>query len=228
MADALAEASDGCSCAAWKANVGKVNAPFMLAAARNPSQHGYDGEPFHYCPWCGVGLTTAPPTLRCGRERWCVLDHGHGGCCSLGTFEMAATQALFHGDITKLVRLLRDEYPEEGQRGDDEGWNTDETAARLIRSLFTRLSTTSASLTAERALLDRTYQITAHGLPLPLTGRQLLANMALAEDAQGRPEVDAVDPVSEANGVLVHPSSVSSDTATASRATLRPDGGGTT
>lgn len=50
-------APSGCSCPAWRANIDKVNAPFVLQAARNPQTYrGYDGEPFHYCPWCGTGL----------------------------------------------------------------------------------------------------------------------------------------------------------------------------
>jgi len=53
------ETADGCSCAAWKANIDILNAPLMLAAARNPSHRGYTGEPFGYCPWCGGGITRA-------------------------------------------------------------------------------------------------------------------------------------------------------------------------
>lgn len=39
-------------CAEWTANITKVNAPFLLAAARNPGLE-YDGVPFRFCPWCG-------------------------------------------------------------------------------------------------------------------------------------------------------------------------------
>lgn len=41
----------------------------------------------------------------------------------------------FYGDLTPLVLLFRDELPAEGHAGDEEGWDTAETAARLIRRL---------------------------------------------------------------------------------------------
>ena len=43
-------------CSDWKPNIEKVNAPLMLAAARNPHHKQYDGKPFRFCPWCGQEL----------------------------------------------------------------------------------------------------------------------------------------------------------------------------
>jgi hypothetical protein len=46
-----------CECDLWKANIDKVNAPNMFLHARNPTTYkGYDGEPFHFCPWCGEAV----------------------------------------------------------------------------------------------------------------------------------------------------------------------------
>lgn len=45
-----------CNCIDWKFNIDKVNAPFMLAAARNPGRINYDGKQFRYCPWCSKPL----------------------------------------------------------------------------------------------------------------------------------------------------------------------------
>lgn len=56
-----------CVCAEWAPNIEKVNAPLMLAYARNPSAANmYRGVPFRYCPWCGEyllieGLAGEPP-----------------------------------------------------------------------------------------------------------------------------------------------------------------------
>jgi hypothetical protein len=53
--------TEGCTCDGWKANIGKVNAPFILATARNPRDYkGYDGVPFQFCPWCAAPLASAP------------------------------------------------------------------------------------------------------------------------------------------------------------------------
>lgn len=47
-------------CEAFTRNIEKVNAPFLLAAARNPQTcKGYDGDRFVYCPWCGKKLSPA-------------------------------------------------------------------------------------------------------------------------------------------------------------------------
>lgn len=45
-----------CNCIDWKFNIDKVNAPFILAAARNPGRINYDGKQFRYCPWCSKPL----------------------------------------------------------------------------------------------------------------------------------------------------------------------------
>ena len=45
-------------CTLFQENIDKVNAPFKLAAARNPTTFkGYDGVPFKFCPWCGTALS---------------------------------------------------------------------------------------------------------------------------------------------------------------------------
>lgn len=41
-------------CEDWKPQCEKVNAPIMLAFARNPQNPQYDGKPFRFCPWCGA------------------------------------------------------------------------------------------------------------------------------------------------------------------------------
>lgn len=46
-----------CTCTEWGPNIAKVNAPLMLAVARNPNTAAmYLGVPFRYCPWCGQPL----------------------------------------------------------------------------------------------------------------------------------------------------------------------------
>ena len=47
-----------CDCPEWAPNIEQVNAPLMLAAARNPSASflGYTGVHFRFCPWCGKQL----------------------------------------------------------------------------------------------------------------------------------------------------------------------------
>lgn len=46
-----------CVCDDWRVNLPILNAPLMLAVARNPNAgHGYKGKPFAFCPWCGLTL----------------------------------------------------------------------------------------------------------------------------------------------------------------------------
>lgn len=46
-----------CLCPDFKENVPILNAPFTLAAARNPETYrGYTGKQFKFCPWCGETL----------------------------------------------------------------------------------------------------------------------------------------------------------------------------
>jgi len=45
-----------CLCPDFKENVEKLNAPFVLAVARNPDAGGYKGKQFQFCPWCGKEL----------------------------------------------------------------------------------------------------------------------------------------------------------------------------
>lgn len=50
-----------CNCQDWKENIGKINAPIMLQAARSgfsPSAM-YNGVRFRYCPWCALPLHDA-------------------------------------------------------------------------------------------------------------------------------------------------------------------------
>lgn len=50
-----------CTCADWKENIGKVNAPTQLAVARSGGRYGhYDGKVFVYCPWCAQRLGELP------------------------------------------------------------------------------------------------------------------------------------------------------------------------
>lgn len=54
----------GHSCPDWIANISKVNAPFHVLTARNPTSYrGYDGKQFGYCPWCGSPLTFPAPLV---------------------------------------------------------------------------------------------------------------------------------------------------------------------
>jgi hypothetical protein len=48
-----AETYEGECCEDWLPQIEKVNAPIILANARNPEYPQYDGKPFVYCPWCG-------------------------------------------------------------------------------------------------------------------------------------------------------------------------------
>lgn len=60
-----------CKCEDWAENMPKVNAPLMLAVARNPdTAQQYDGKPFEYCPWCGEELPTRKhmPCRGCGED----------------------------------------------------------------------------------------------------------------------------------------------------------------
>ncbi len=44
-----------CDCNSWKENIDKIDSPITLQAIRTSSS-GYNGEQFHYCPWCGKEL----------------------------------------------------------------------------------------------------------------------------------------------------------------------------
>jgi hypothetical protein len=54
---------------------------------------------------------------------------------------------------------------------------------RDVRDVLADLRRAAEQDERDRVLLDRTYTLTAHDIPLPLTGRQLLQNIADAEDA---------------------------------------------
>ncbi len=44
------------SCKDWQENIDMVDAPRMLAHARNPGTADYKGKKFVYCPWCATLL----------------------------------------------------------------------------------------------------------------------------------------------------------------------------
>lgn len=43
-------------CKDWEDNIKKVDAPLLMANARNPGSCNYEGKSFIYCPWCGTAL----------------------------------------------------------------------------------------------------------------------------------------------------------------------------
>ena len=45
-----------CTCKDWKPNIDKINAPITLQTLRSGGAYQFDGEPFHFCPWCGKEL----------------------------------------------------------------------------------------------------------------------------------------------------------------------------
>ena len=52
-----------CSCAEWEPCVAKINAPILLAQARNPhltNTPEFQFVAFRYCPWCGKKLLATP------------------------------------------------------------------------------------------------------------------------------------------------------------------------
>lgn len=44
-----------CTCVDWQNNIAFVNDPISLQAIRSGTV-GYEGEPFHFCPWCARKL----------------------------------------------------------------------------------------------------------------------------------------------------------------------------
>lgn len=48
-----------CTCLDWAVGVDKINAPILLAQARNPrlmDTPAFTFVPWKFCPWCGVAL----------------------------------------------------------------------------------------------------------------------------------------------------------------------------
>lgn len=45
-----------CECTDWKENIGKVDAPLLLAFARSGGSVQYEGKRWTFCPWCSLQL----------------------------------------------------------------------------------------------------------------------------------------------------------------------------
>ena len=49
-------ANKRCYCKEWLPNIEKINGPIIMQTLRSGGNYVFNGEPFHFCPWCGKEL----------------------------------------------------------------------------------------------------------------------------------------------------------------------------
>jgi hypothetical protein len=55
-------------CEDWEDNIDKINAPFLLQAARTGNPNQYTGVQFRYCPWCSKPRPQEAPKNQGGNQ----------------------------------------------------------------------------------------------------------------------------------------------------------------
>jgi len=47
-----------CNCEKWIENIDKINGPMVFIQTTRPYLFTGPSDPFQFCPWCGVSLST--------------------------------------------------------------------------------------------------------------------------------------------------------------------------
>jgi hypothetical protein len=109
-----------CSCADWKPETDKLNAPLFLAQARNPATK-FDFKPWRFCPWCGRSLTAASVSIISDTCEVWLSPRGEKVCgkptvagypaMGGGFMPLCAEHAPKHASITQPVEDIRAGVP---------------------------------------------------------------------------------------------------------------------